>query len=117
VAARLPAAADAAGLHLTFVAETHVRHAGVQAAVHNRLLAFAQMAQDLPHRLALRDRVADHLKGVGRSRIDQLESALVPFDPGDVQAVACELVLLGFIEVAYDVDLTRRSLLTWADRA
>lgn len=112
-AERLQTAADAAGINLTFVAETHVRQAGVQAAVHNRLLAFAQMAQGLPHRLALRQRIADHLKGIGRSRIDQLEIALVPFDPGDVQGVACELVMLGLLEVEYEVDLTRHSVLTW----
>ena len=111
---RLQAAAAAAGINLTFVTETHVRQAGVQITVHNRLLAFAQVAQSMPHRLALRQRIVDHLGAAGRSRIDQLEIALVPFDAGDVQAVACELVCLGLIEADHDVELTRHSVLTRA---
>jgi hypothetical protein len=114
---RLQAAADAAGINLTFVAETHVRQAGVQVGVHNRLLAFAQVAQGLPNRIALRERIRDHVKALGRSRVDQLEIALAPFEAGDVQAVACELILLGLLEIEHDVELTRHSVLTWAGAA
>jgi len=112
-AERLQAAADAAGINLVFVAETLVRQAGVQVGVHNRLLAFAQVAQALPYRLALRQRIADHVSAQGRTRIDQLEIALVPFNAGDVQAVACELVCLGLLDIDHDVELTRNSVLTW----
>lgn len=116
-AERLQAAADAAGINLRFVAETLVRQAGAQISVHNRLLAFTQVAQALPNRLALRQRIADHVSAAGRVRIDQLEIALAPFDAGDVQAVACELVCLGLLEIDYDVELTRHGVLTWAGAA
>lgn len=108
---RFQSAANAAGINLGFVVESQVRRAGVQAMVHNRLLAFSQVAQTLPHRLALRERIVDHMKLLGRSRIDQLEAALLPFDIGDVQAVTCELVCLGLLDVDYDTELTRHSVL------
>lgn len=116
-AGRLHSAAEAAGINLVFVVETSVRQAGIQAAVHNRLLAFAQVAQALPHRLALRQRIADHVGAQGRTRIDQLEIALAAFNAGDVQAVACELVCLGLLDVDHDADLTRSSVLTWVVRS
>lgn len=110
-AERLQAAADGAGINLKFVTEADVRNAGVQIAVHNRLLAFAQVAQSLPNRLALRQRIAAHMVAVGRARIDQLESALAPFHAADVQAVACELVCLGLLDVDRKVELTRNTVL------
>lgn len=109
---RLLVCANAAGINLGFVTESQVRRAGVQAMVHNRLLAFSQVAQTLPHRLALRERILEHMKLLKHSRIDQLEVALVLFDAGDVQAVACELVCLGLLDVDHDAELTRHSVLT-----
>lgn len=113
-AERLQSAALTSGINLKFVVETDVREAGVQIAVHNRLLAFAQVAQSLPNRLALRQRVFDFIKSAKRVRIDQLEVAMSPLHSAEVQAVACELVCVGLLDLDREVELTRNSVLELA---
>ncbi|QOW18431.1 hypothetical protein INQ41_06715 [Lysobacter ciconiae] len=110
-AERLQTAADAAGINLKFVTEADVRRAGSEISLHNRLLAFSQVAQSLPNRLALRNRIVEHMATAGRARVDQLEAALVPFHSADVQAVACELVCLGILDFDRNVELSRNTVL------
>lgn len=116
-AERWQAWARDAGLSLRFVTEHDVRVAGAEIAQHNRLLAFAQVAQSLGNRLALRARILAHMELQSRARIDQLEAALVPFDSADVQAVTCELICLGALDFDREQELTRRSVVAQRIRA
>ncbi|UOV05464.1 hypothetical protein MUU75_01670 [Pseudoxanthomonas mexicana] len=114
---RWQAIARDAGLQLRFITEHDVRVAGATIAQHNRLLAFAQVAQSLGNRLALRARILAHFEQQSRARIDQLEAALVPFDSADVQAVTCELICLGALDFDREQELTRRSVVARRNRA
>ncbi|MBS0212563.1 MAG: hypothetical protein JSR26_05195 [Proteobacteria bacterium] len=108
---RLLAAARDAGIALRFVTETDIRTAGATIAQHNRLLAFAQVAQSLDSRLALRSRILEHFDLQPRARIDQVEAALSPCLPADVQAVLCELICLGALDFDRGHELTRHTLI------
>ncbi|MEN1925101.1 hypothetical protein [Luteimonas qiangzhengi] len=98
------------GLHLRFITEHDVRVAGGAIAQHNRILAFTQVAQTLGNRLALGARVLTLFEKQSRARIDQIEAALVPFDPADVQAVTCELIYFGKLDFDRGEELTRRTV-------
>ena len=103
-------AAREVGLPLRFITESDVRMAGASIAQNNRLLAFTQVAQSLANRLALRTRILAHLDLQPRARIDQIEIALAPFNPADVQAVTCELICLGALDFDRAEELTRRTI-------
>ena len=109
-AERWQATARDANLQLRFVTEHEVRVAGATIAQHNRLLAFTQVAQALGNRLALRARILAHFEQQSRARIDQLEVALVPFDPADIQAVTCALICLGALNFDRGQELSRRTV-------
>jgi hypothetical protein len=113
---RWQAMARDAGLQLRFVTEHDVRVAGATIAQHNRLLAFAQVAQSLGNRLALRARILASVEQHSRARVDQLEAALIPFDSADVQAVICELICLGILDFDREQELTRRSVIARRNR-
>lgn len=111
------AVAREAGILLRFVTEHDVRVAGAAIAQHNRLLAFMQVAQSLANRLALRARILAYFDQQPRTRIDQIEAALVPFDAADVQAVTCELICLGALDFDRGDELTRRTVVERRGRA
>ena len=106
-----------AGISLRFITEQQVRAAGASIAQHNRLVAFAQVAQTLGNRLALRTRILAHLDQQPRARIDQLEAAMAPCIAGDVQAVTCELICLGAIDFDRNDELTRRTVVARRGRS
>ncbi|WP_157578979.1 hypothetical protein [Rudaea cellulosilytica] len=99
------------GLSLRFVTEHDVRAAGATITQNNRLLAFTQVAQSLGNHLALRARILAHFDLQPRARIDQIEVALSPFHPADVQAVICELVYLGALDFDRGNELNRRTVI------
>lgn len=105
-------AARDAGIHIRLVTEHDVRIAGETIAQNLRLLAFAQVAQTLGNRLALRIRVLSLFEMQPRGRIDQIELALAPFEAADVQAVICELICLGALDFDRGQELTRFSVVT-----
>ena len=105
------ATARDAGLAIRFVTEYDVRIAGATIAQNNKLLAFAQVAQSLGNRLALRARILAHFNQQSRARIDQIEAALLQFEPADVQAVTCELICLGALDFDRSEELSRHTVI------
>ena len=108
--ARMADAASAASINLRCITEFDVRLAGQLLTVHNRILAFTQVAQTLDNCLALRVRLLDYFTHVGRARIDQVEVALAPLPTSDLHAVICELICLGALAFDPSYGLTRHTV-------
>ncbi|RDI99336.1 hypothetical protein DVT68_00265 [Dyella solisilvae] len=108
---RLAEAASLASINLHSITEYDVRVEGSRLMVHNRLLAFTQVAQTLSNGLAIRIRLLNYFSSVGRARIDQAEEALAPLPPSDLHAVICELVCLGALTFDRAYGLTRHTII------